>query len=46
MKALVKYEAGPGNMEIREVPEPAPGPGQVKIKVSKAGICKIGRAHV
>lgn len=39
MKALVKYEAGPGNMEIREVPEPAPGPGQVKIKVSKAGIC-------
>ena len=39
MKALVKYEAGPGNMEIRDVPEPTPGPGQVKIEIKEAGIC-------
>ncbi|MGA2614765.1 MAG: zinc-binding dehydrogenase [Spirochaetia bacterium] len=39
MKALVKYAAGSGNMEIREVPEPEPGPGQVKIAVEKTGIC-------
>jgi len=39
MKALVKYDAGPGNMEIRDIPEPKPGPGQVKIEVKKAGIC-------
>lgn len=39
MKALVKYAAGPGNMEIRDVPEPVAGPGQVKIEVKEAGIC-------
>lgn len=39
MKALVKYAAGPGNMEIRDVPEPTPGVGQVKIEVKEAGIC-------
>ena len=39
MKAIVKYAAEPGNMEIREVPEPSPAPGQVKIKVVAAGIC-------
>jgi len=39
MKALVKYAAGSGNLEIRNVPEPAPGPGQVKIEVKAAGIC-------
>ncbi|MDR1519217.1 MAG: zinc-binding dehydrogenase [Planctomycetota bacterium] len=39
MKALVKYAAGPGNMEIREVPEPEAGPGQAKIEVREAGIC-------
>ena len=39
MKALVKYAAGSGNMEIRDVPEPVPGPGQVKIAVEKTGIC-------
>ena len=33
MKAIVKYAAEPGNMEIREVPEPKAGPGQIKIKV-------------
>ena len=39
MKALVKYEKGPGNMEIRDVPEPQPEQGQVKIEVKAAGIC-------
>lgn len=39
MKALVKYEEGPGNMEIRDVSEPVVGPGQIKIKVNWAGIC-------
>lgn len=39
MKALVKYAAGSGNMEIREVPEPSPAAGQVKIAVEKTGIC-------
>ncbi len=39
MKALVKYDAGPGNMEIRDVPEPSAGPGQIKIQVHMAGIC-------
>jgi L-iditol 2-dehydrogenase len=39
MKALVKYAAGPGNMEIRNVPEPEPGPGQVLIEIKEAGIC-------
>ena len=39
MKALVKYEKGPGNMEIRDVPEPQPEKGQVKIEVKATGIC-------
>lgn len=39
MKALVKYELGPGNMEIRDIPEPTCGDDQIKIKVKKAGIC-------
>ncbi|MDR2176138.1 MAG: zinc-binding dehydrogenase [Synergistaceae bacterium] len=39
MKALVKYAAGPGNMEIRDIPEPTLGPGQVLIEVKEAGIC-------
>jgi len=39
MKALVKYAAGPGNMEIRDIPEPQAGEGQIKIKICEAGIC-------
>lgn len=35
----MKFAAGSGNMEIRDVPEPSPGPGQVKICVEKTGIC-------
>ncbi|PIE34685.1 hypothetical protein CSA56_07085 [candidate division KSB3 bacterium] len=39
MKALVKYAKGPGNMEIRDVPEPQVRAGQIKIEVKAAGIC-------
>ncbi len=39
MKALVKYEKGPGNLEIREVPEPEVSGDLVKIRVVYAGIC-------
>ena len=39
MKALVKYQKGKGNMEIRDISEPNPGPHQVKIEVQAAGIC-------
>jgi len=39
MKGLVKYAKGEGNMEVRDVPEPAAGPGEVKIEVKAAGIC-------
>lgn len=39
MKAIVKYAAEPGHMEIRDVPEPSPAPGQIKIEVRAAGVC-------
>ena len=39
MKALVKYDIGPGNMEIRDVPEPEVGSDEVKIQIKQAGIC-------
>jgi L-iditol 2-dehydrogenase len=39
MKALVKFASGPGNVEIREVEEPACGADQVKLEVGWCGIC-------
>ena len=39
MKGLVKYDLGPGNLEIREIPMPVPGAGEVQIAVKAAGIC-------
>lgn len=39
MKALVKFQDGPGNMEIRDIALPEPAKGQVRIKVKRAGIC-------
>lgn len=39
MRAVVKFKAGDGNIELRDCPEPFPGPGEVKIKVEVAGIC-------
>ena len=37
MKALVLKS--PGNLELQDVPEPAPAPGQVIVRVHKCGIC-------
>ncbi|MBC7190709.1 zinc-binding dehydrogenase, partial [Candidatus Aerophobetes bacterium] len=39
MKAVVKFEKGHGNVEVREVEEPRVGEGEVKIEVKAAGIC-------
>ena len=39
MKALVKTARGPGNLEIRDMPEPACGDKDVKIEVAACGIC-------
>ena len=39
MKAVVKYKAGVGNVELREVPEPELTDNQVKIEVEYCGIC-------
>jgi len=39
MKAVVKYALGPGNVELRDVPEPFPEPDEVKIEVKAVGIC-------
>ena len=35
----MKYAEGPGNVELRTVPEPSPGPDQVIVEVKYAGIC-------
>ena len=39
MKAVVKYAPGPGNIEVRDVKEPACGPGLVKVQVAFCGVC-------
>ncbi len=39
MKAVYKYAPGPGNVEVRDLPEPTVGPGEVKIEVKAAGVC-------
>jgi L-iditol 2-dehydrogenase len=39
MKALVKFAAGPGNVEIRDVEEPPCGADQVKLAVAWCGVC-------
>ncbi|WP_035293873.1 zinc-binding dehydrogenase [Clostridium sp. KNHs214] len=39
MKALLKYEKGYGNMELRNIEEPDFNEEQVKIKVKYSGIC-------
>jgi L-iditol 2-dehydrogenase len=39
MKALIKYESGPGHVELREVEEPSCGEDQVKIEVRLCGVC-------
>lgn len=39
MIAVVKTASGPGHVELREMPEPAPADNQVKLQVSACGIC-------
>lgn len=39
MKALVKFEKGVGNIEIRDVPVPEPDRDEALIKVMSVGIC-------
>jgi L-iditol 2-dehydrogenase len=39
MIALVKTAAGPGHVELIDVPEPEPAPHQVKLEVAACGIC-------
>jgi L-iditol 2-dehydrogenase len=39
MEALMKVASGVGNVELRQIDEPAPGPGQALIEVRAAGIC-------
>lgn len=36
MRAVVVHD---GNLEVAEVPLPVPGPGQVRLRVSRTGIC-------
>ncbi|MCI0537082.1 MAG: alcohol dehydrogenase catalytic domain-containing protein [Verrucomicrobiales bacterium] len=39
MKALVKFASGAGQVELRDMPEPAPADNQVKIEIAACGIC-------
>lgn len=39
MKALVKYAAGPGNLEVLDVEEPRCGDRTVKVEVAFCGLC-------
>ena len=39
MQAVVKYEKGPGNVALLDVPAPMPAPNQVLLEVLCCGIC-------
>lgn len=39
MKALVKYEQGVGNVELREIPTPEIGDDDVLVEIKAAGLC-------
>lgn len=39
MKAIVKYDAKPGHMEVRDVPVPKPGRGEILVRIKATGIC-------
>ena len=39
MLAIVKTAPGPGNVELRDMPEPSPAPHQVKLEVAACGLC-------
>ncbi|GGI36448.1 sorbitol dehydrogenase [Cnuibacter physcomitrellae] len=46
MRALVKYETGPGHVEIREVDPPVLTPGHVLIDIAYAAVCGTDRLAV
>jgi len=39
MKALVKYKKGPGNVELRDVPEPECTDDKIMLEIAYCGIC-------
>jgi L-iditol 2-dehydrogenase len=39
MKALVKYAAGEGHVDVMDVAEPPCGPEQVKVEIAYCGVC-------
>lgn len=39
MKAVVKYAAGPGNIDVLDVDEPECGANQAKIEIAFCGVC-------
>lgn len=39
MKALVKWGLGDGEVEVRDIPEPAPASDRVLVQVRAAGVC-------
>jgi L-iditol 2-dehydrogenase len=39
MKAILKYKEGPGNVEMRDVPEPVCTSDKVKLEIAHCGIC-------
>lgn len=39
MQAVVKYDKGPGNVELRDVGEPAPRDHEVRFEIHACGIC-------
>jgi 2-desacetyl-2-hydroxyethyl bacteriochlorophyllide A dehydrogenase len=46
MKALVKFDREPGNMELRTVPDPDPGPDEVVVAVRACGVDRGGDLYV
>ena len=46
MRALVKYDSGPGNVALQEVPSPRPSAGHVLIDVSDVAICGTDRMAI
>ena len=47
MRAIVLTEpGGPGNLEVRELPDPVAGPGELLIDVEAAGIAPVDRGAV
>jgi L-iditol 2-dehydrogenase len=46
MKALVKFDRAPGNMELRTVPDPEPGRDEVVVAVRACGVDRGGDLYV